>query len=57
MTAIVTFEDLGGGRTRYTAIARHRNAKAAQTHSEMGFYDGWGTVATQLEDYAKGLMK
>ncbi len=24
MTAIVTFEDLGGGRTRYTAIARHR---------------------------------
>ncbi|MBL4928627.1 SRPBCC family protein [Fuscibacter oryzae] len=57
MTAIVTFEDLGGGRTRYTAVARHRNAEAAQTHKDMGFHDGWGTVATQLETYAKGLMK
>ncbi len=55
MTAIVTFEDLGGGRTRYTAIARHRNSKAAQTHKDMGFFDGWGTVADQLEAYAQGL--
>ena len=56
MTAIVTFEDLGGNRTRYTAVARHRNAETAQTHAEMGFHDGWGTVATQLEAYARGLM-
>lgn len=55
MTAIVSFGDLGGGRTRYTAIARHRNADAARTHAEMGFHDGWGTVATQLEAYAQGL--
>jgi uncharacterized protein YndB with AHSA1/START domain len=55
MTAIVTFADLGHGRTRYTAIARHRNADAAKTHAEMGFHDGWGTVATQLEAYAQGL--
>jgi uncharacterized protein YndB with AHSA1/START domain len=55
MTAIVTFEDIGGGRTRYTAIARHRNAEAAKTHADMGFQDGWGTVATQLEEYAQGL--
>jgi uncharacterized protein YndB with AHSA1/START domain len=57
MTAIVTFEDIGGGRTRYTAVARHRNAETAKTHKDMGFHDGWGTVATQLEDYARGLMK
>ncbi len=56
MTAIVTFEDIGNGRTRYTAIARHRNAAAAKTHKEMGFFDGWGTVATQLEAYARELM-
>ena len=57
MTAIVTFEDIGDGRTRYTAVARHRNADAAQSHREMGFHDGWGTVVDQLEDYARGLMQ
>ena len=55
MTAILTFEDLGDGRTRYTAVARHRNKEAAQTHKDMGFHDGWGTVADQLEAYAQGL--
>jgi uncharacterized protein YndB with AHSA1/START domain len=57
MTAIVTFEDIGDGRTRYTAVARHRNADAARSHREMGFHDGWGKVATQLAAYARGLMK
>jgi uncharacterized protein YndB with AHSA1/START domain len=57
MTAILTFEDIGGGRTRYTAVARHRNIESARTHKDMGFYDGWGTVAAQLEEYARGLMK
>lgn len=56
MTAIVTFEDAGNGRTLYRAIARHRNKDAAKTHAEMGFQDGWGTVATQLEAYAQGLQ-
>lgn len=55
MTAIVTFEDMGGGRTRYTAIARHRSVEAAKTHSDMGFIDGWGTVADQLQAYAQGV--
>jgi uncharacterized protein YndB with AHSA1/START domain len=55
MTAILTFEDIGNGRTRYTATARHRNKEAAENHATMGFYDGWGTVATQLEEYAQGL--
>jgi uncharacterized protein YndB with AHSA1/START domain len=55
MTAIVTFDDIGGGKCRYTAVARHRNVDAAKTHAEMGFFDGWGTVATQLEAYAKTL--
>lgn len=57
MTAIVMFEDIGQGRTRYTAIARHRNADTAKAHKDMGFFDGWGTVATQLEAYAQGLAK
>lgn len=55
MTAIVTFADLGGGRTRYTAVARHRTAETAKQHEAMGFSSGWGTVAAQLEAYAQGL--
>jgi uncharacterized protein YndB with AHSA1/START domain len=57
MTAILLLADAPGGGTTYTAIARHRNPETRKVHEEMGFFDGWGTVATQLEDYAKGLMK
>ena len=55
MTAIILFEDLGNGRTKYTAIARHRNKETAESHKKMGFYDGWGTVVDQLEAYAQGV--
>ncbi len=55
MTAILLLSDAEGGGTTYTAIARHRTAEAAETHKNMGFYDGWGTVASQLEDYAQSL--
>ncbi|MBB3713411.1 uncharacterized protein YndB with AHSA1/START domain [Limimaricola variabilis] len=55
MTAIIEFEDHPEGGTTYTATARHRSADARQQHEDMGFYDGWGTVATQFEEYAKTL--
>ena len=55
MTAIIEFEDGEQGGTRYTATARHRSSEACQTHEKMGFFDGWGTVATQLEAYARTL--
>ena len=48
MVGIVTFEDLGDGRTRYTAIARHWTAEDRQTHEEMGFHEGWGIAADQM---------
>ncbi|MBU0645478.1 MAG: SRPBCC family protein [Alphaproteobacteria bacterium] len=56
MTAILTFADAPDGGTIYTATARHRSQEAAQTHKDMGFFDGWGTVADQLATYAKGLL-
>lgn len=56
MTAILLFTDAPGGGTTYTAIARHRSPESCKTHKDMGFYDGWGTVATQLDAYARGLM-
>ena len=55
MTAIILFEDLGNGSTKYTAIARHRTPTARQQHEDMGFFSGWGTVVDQLEAYAKSL--
>ncbi len=47
MTVIVTFED-EGGRTRYTARARHWTAADREAHEKMGFHEGWGRCADQL---------
>ena len=55
MTAIVTFEDAGNGQTSYRAVALHKNAADMAVHEQMGFQDGWGTTATQLEEHAKAL--
>ena len=57
MTAILILEDAGDGATRYTAIARHRSPESRQAHETMGFMEGWGTVATQLEACARGLAR
>lgn len=48
-TCILTFEDEGGG-TRYTARARHWTAEDRETHEKMGFHDGWGQCADQLQE-------
>ena len=55
LTAVVTFEDAGDGRTRYKAVAMHANAADRDVHEKMGFHDGWGTVAGQLEQVAASL--
>lgn len=55
MTAIIELADAENGGTTYTATARHRSPEARQSHQDMGFFDGWGTVATQLEAYAQSL--
>jgi uncharacterized protein YndB with AHSA1/START domain len=52
-TAIVTFEDAGEGRTRYKAVALHRNERDRETHAQMGFEEGWGTCADQLGEVAR----
>ena len=52
-TAILTFEDAGEGKTKYTAIARHWTAETREAHEKMGFHEGWGLCATQLEALAK----
>ena len=45
---ILTFED-EGGKTKYTALVRHWTVADRETHEKMGFYQGWGQCADQLE--------
>lgn len=54
-TAIITFEDAGPGKTKYTARALHWRKEDREAHEQMGFEQGWGTVADQLEEFAKKL--
>jgi len=46
-----------GGKTRYTASARHWTAEAKARHESMGFSDGWGKVAEQLAGIAEAEAK
>jgi len=55
MTAVVTFADAGNGKTVYKAVALHKDAADREKHEQMGFHDGWGTVAGQLEEFAQSL--
>jgi len=55
MTAVITFQDLGNGKTAYKAVSLHKNEADREAHEKMGFHGGWGTVAGQLEEYAQGL--
>jgi uncharacterized protein YndB with AHSA1/START domain len=52
MVATVTFEP-EGGKTRYVATVRHWSEDAMKQHEQMGFHQGWGIVADQLEALAK----
>ena len=47
MTAIITLKDHPKG-TEYAAHVMHKNNADRNTHEEMGFHDGWGTVIEQL---------
>jgi uncharacterized protein YndB with AHSA1/START domain len=55
MTAVITFADAGDGKTLYKAVALHKDAADKETHEKMGFHEGWGTTASQLEELAKSL--
>lgn len=49
-TAVMTFEDIGGGKTKYTARARHWTMEDRDAHEKMGFHEGWGQTADQLAE-------
>lgn len=43
------------GGCDYAVTVRHGTVQAAEAHAQMGFYDGWGTAADQMEALAKTL--
>lgn len=47
LTAVMTFRDHPDGM-EYVAYAMHNNLADRDRHAEMGFFDGWNTVAEQL---------
>jgi len=56
MTAIINLADAGGGKTLYRAVAMHASPADRDTHEKMGFQEGWGTCAAQLEELVKSLV-
>lgn len=55
MTLVLTFEDAGDGKTRYTARALHWSAEDCEAHEKMGFEKGWTQTTAQLADLAATL--
>ena len=55
MTAVLTFEPYEGGKTLYTARCGHPTVEKRKQHEAMGFLEGWGAVAEQMEALARTL--
>ncbi len=54
MTADIRLAPDGDG-TRYSVRVLHKDGADRDRHREMGFEDGWGTCASQLDEVAPGL--
>ena len=55
MVARIEMEPTADGKTKYKATASHWNAETMKQHEQMGFHEGWGTVADQLGELLKTL--
>jgi uncharacterized protein YndB with AHSA1/START domain len=55
ITIDLSFDDLGNGSTRYTAICRHWSVADREAHEAMGFHTGWGIATDQLAALAATL--
>jgi uncharacterized protein YndB with AHSA1/START domain len=55
MIVTLTFEAEADGMTRYTARVMHWTAEDCAAHEAMGFHQGWGICADQLEAVAAAL--
>ena len=56
LTAYINLSD-EGEHTRYVATVLHKDKATRDQHEAMGFFDGWGTCITQLEQFAASLRR
>ena len=54
---IVTFDDAGNGRTKYTARARHWTEENCKKHKQMGFHAGWASVPSSSKIWPRHSRK
>lgn len=54
-TGILTFEDAGAGKTKYTARVVHWTREDCEAHEKMGFHQGWSIATDQMTALAKTL--
>ena len=54
MVATIELEPAPGGKTKYTATARHWTKETTEQHKQMGFHEGWGVCADQLNALVSG---
>ena len=54
-TAVITMADEGEG-SRYVARVMHPDDAAREQHEKLGFFDGWNSVITQLDELASALV-
>ncbi|MGQ0564016.1 MAG: SRPBCC family protein [Gemmobacter sp.] len=52
MSVILTFRDTSEGGTQYDALVLHRDAAGHDMDVAMGFHEGWGKAAEQLDELA-----
>ena len=57
MTAVVTLADAADGQTHYRAVALHGSKVDRDRHESMGFQEGRGKCADQLEELASELAR
>ena len=55
MVATVTMADAGERKTKYRAVVSHWSTEDREQHEKMGFHEGWGKAAEQLEELARSL--
>lgn len=55
MSAVISLEEAGPGRTKYTALVVHGDEASQERHAAMGFREGWGKALDQLVAHMKSV--
>ncbi len=54
-TAVITLADAAAGGTHYVVRVMHPDPATRDRHEQLGFFEGWNTCITQLDELAQAL--